>query len=183
MSFDACKKTYSARHFSGERSLNDIRWIILHSTEGTTARGAAAWFANEASQGSAHLCVDEVECYRTLTDNKIPWAAPGANTQGLHLEIAGFAAWSRTAWLTPKNRKKLKRAAFKTAQWCVDHNIPIEFRDANDLKKNLRGITTHYQVSQAFRLSHHWDPGPHFPLRWFLKKVKRYRQEIAQRRR
>lgn len=182
MTFETCKKTYTAAHTSGVRSLNAIRWIVIHSTEGNTAQGAASWFANEASQGSAHLCVDEKECYRTLTDDKIAWAAPGANTEGLHIEIAGFAAWSRTAWLTPKNRKKLKRAAFKCAQWSIEHSIPIEFRDAADLKKELRGITTHHQVSQAFRLSHHWDPGPHYPMRWFLKKVRRYKKEIQQRR-
>ena len=40
---------YVAAHSSGDRPTSQIRYVVVHSTEGDTAQGAAAWFANPAS--------------------------------------------------------------------------------------------------------------------------------------
>src|SRR5215510_4526618 len=101
-----CSTKYRAFHHSGARPLSAIKWIVMHSTEGDTALGAAAWFANPASGGSAHLCVDDRYCFRTLPDGIIPWAAPGANTQGFHIEQAGYARWTSLIW-SSKHRATL----------------------------------------------------------------------------
>ena len=47
-----CDTTYTAKHHSGKRPLASIKWIVMHSTEGDTALGAAVWFANPRSAGS-----------------------------------------------------------------------------------------------------------------------------------
>src|SRR4029453_1456329 len=60
------REFYKAAHSSGTRRLSEIIWIVLHDEEAATARSAAAWFQNPRSGGSAHLCVDDNECYRCL---------------------------------------------------------------------------------------------------------------------
>src|SRR5580765_5876462 len=123
-----CDRTYHAVHSSGERSLNLVTMIVLHSEEAGTAKSAAMWFTNPDSQGSAHLCVDDNICYRTLGNDEIPWAAPGANTNGFHIEMPGFARWNQNAWILHRNT--LKRAAYKTALHCRLFGIPTKFLSA-----------------------------------------------------
>src|SRR3972149_4306473 len=81
-----------AVHDSGPRKASSIRLVVLHSAEGTTAAGVASFFAGSA-QASTQLAVDDRECWRMLPDLVIPWGAPGANSDGLHVEICGFAKW------------------------------------------------------------------------------------------
>ena len=90
----ACDRTYyKAVHHGGTRALSDILWIVLHDEESPTAKSAAAYFQTQASGGSAHLCVDDNECYRCLANEDIPWGAPGANTNGFHIEQAGMSSF------------------------------------------------------------------------------------------
>lgn len=173
-----CKREFKASRTSGRRFARDIKWIIMHDEEASTARSAAAWFAvtsppppeGRGPSGSAHLCVDDVECYRTLEDMEIPWGAPGANTNGLHIEQAGFAAWKKWQWI--KHKRELNRAADRAARWCVKYNIPPHFLKAADLKAGRRGISTHAEVTKAFGGTH-TDPGLFWPRRRFMRKVRR----------
>lgn len=179
----ACSREFSAAHTSGHRARSQVHLIVLHDEEAASARSAAAWFANPASAGSAHLCVDDKECYRTLGPLEIPWGAAsaiGANTGGFHIEQAGYARWSAVVWLSHLNT--LRRAAWKTAVWAKYFNIPLRFVDADALKVGARGITTHNEVSaasraldpaHAYRYSHS-DPGPFWPRRTFMLLVRRY---------
>lgn len=153
----------------------EVKWIVMHSEEASTARSAARWFADPDSNGSAHLCVDDKECYRTLPDDMIPWGAAGANTNGLHIEQAGFAAWKKWQWL--KHRRQLNRSAFKAARWCKRYRIPARFVKADDLRAGRAGITTHAEVSKAFG-GDHTDPGRGWPRRRFIRKVRRYLREM-----
>ena len=66
---------------SGRRDLSQIGLIVIHCTQSNSARSSAQWFENTRAQGSAHLVVDDVECYRTLDNEVIPWGAKGANTR------------------------------------------------------------------------------------------------------
>src|SRR4051812_20418039 len=111
-----CDPRYKAAHDSGPRKKADIKYVVIHCTEGDTAVGAASWFANEHSEGSANLVVDEEICYRCVPDLRIPWAAPPLNKAGLHIEIAGHVSWSRERWLN--SGLALQRAAYKTAHRC-----------------------------------------------------------------
>ncbi len=168
-----CDQTYTAVHTSGVRKPEDVRWIVLHSAEGDTAKGTAIYFTTQASGGSAHLCVDDDECYRTLRNIDIPWAAPGANTAGLHIEQAGHAAWTSAQWR--KHDMTLRRAAYKTALHCDFFGIPTTFRTHLGLRRNLPGITTHWEVTQAFSDGvGHTDPGKGWPRDLFMRYVREY---------
>ena len=173
----ACDRTYHASRTSGVRDTTIIRWIVLHDEEADTALSAAQWFANPrlpsqgGPSGSAHLCVDDTICYRTLRNEEIPWAAPGANMYGFHIEQAGFAKWSAVVW--KKHRLTLQRAAYKTALHCVVFDLPPVFLWADALKAGNKGITTHAECTKAFGGTHS-DPGPAWPRRLFMRYVNDY---------
>lgn len=169
---EACDDSYTAVHTSGARKPSDIKWVVIHSTEGDTAQGAAAWFENPLSGGSANLVVDDFHCYRTVPDLVVPWAAPPLNTQGFHIEIAGYARWSRQQWLVRPTR--LHRAAYKAALRCKRYGIPVRQVGWLGLKLGRQGICSHNAVSKAWHLSDHHDPGDGFPWREFIDWTRSY---------
>ena len=135
-----CRTGIAAAHHEGERSQRSIRFIVLHSTEGGTAKSVAEWFANPASGGSSNIVVDDFQCWRSLGDNLIPWGAPPLNTFGFHVEMCGYAAWSRARWLL--HYRTLQRSAYKAALRIKWYGIPIKIPTIEELKKD-------YEASMA----------------------------------
>jgi len=171
-----CSRRFHAVHSSGRRDPRTIRWIVMHDEENASAAAAAAWFANPHSRGSAHLCVDDRECYRTLGNAQIPWGAPGANRFGFHIEQAGFARWSSAIWKS--HLLTLRRGAYKAALHCHAFGIPPQFVSARGLRLGVKGITTHAECTKAFG-GDHTDPGLFWPRRLFMSYVRRYYGELA----
>ena len=180
-----CNRSFHAVHHGGKR--RSVKWIVLHDEEGSTAQGAAEWFANTDSAGSAHLCVDDTICFRCLENDTIPYGAASAfmaNTYGIHIEQAGFARWSLVVW--ESHRDTLKRAAYKTALHAVEFNVPPVFVTAAHLP-DASGITTHAEVSKASRRIDpanagrydHSDPGPFWPRRRFMTYVREFYAELT----
>jgi hypothetical protein len=167
----ACSRKYRAVRTSGTRNPATIRLIVLHDEESATAESAAQWFANPKAQGSAHLCVDDLVCFRTLNNEDIPWAAQGANERGFHIEQAGFARWSAVVWRS--HLRTVQRAAYKTALHCHAFTIPPLFVNADALALGHSGITTHAECTKAWG-GDHTDPGPFWPRRLFMYYVRRY---------
>lgn len=179
-----CSTAYRAKRTSGTRRLSAIELGVVHCTQGATARGAASWFANPASKGSAHVAVDGRECYRTLPPSAIPWGAPGVNGNGWHLELAAYAQWSRAEWLS--HPVLLQRGAYKLAANGRGH-FPMRFLTDRELADVLRrkpgrrhGIVSHRQVSRVFG-GDHTDPGAHFPWDVFMAHARRFERELARR--
>jgi hypothetical protein len=155
------------------RSMSAVHLIVLHSTQGTSAKQAAEWFATtlpdvdeEHQPGSAQIVVDDVSCYRTLPDNVVPYGAPGGNLNGLHIEMAGFAAWNRSQWLV--HEETIRKAAGQALAWSRAYGIPLRFVDAAGLRRGDAGVTTHLELTHAFRPGGHVDPGVGFPLDVFF---------------
>lgn len=180
------REFFPALHQSGERSLSDIYWIVLHDEEAPTARSAAAYFTMKSSGGSAHLCIDDKECYRCLANDAIPWGAASvfaANTHGFHIEQGGYAKWSAVLW--KKHLNTLRRGAYKTAVHCRLFGIPVQFVAAAQLP-HTHGITTHAEITRASKRldpAHAWkydhtDPGPFWPRRLFMRLVRSYYAEL-----
>jgi N-acetylmuramoyl-L-alanine amidase len=173
-----CKRDFTAIHTSGTRSLAQIRLIVIHSSEGDTARGGASWFTDARSGGSAHLVVDDHECYRTLANEVVPWGAPGANTNGFHIEHAGWAhKWDRATWLA--HEQTLRRGAFKAALHANRFGIPIRWLSVDDLRHGRSGFVTHATVTEFHPTpEHHTDPGDNFPHDHYLELVKEFAAEL-----
>ena len=174
--YRASCKLKRAKNDSGPRKASSIRLVVIHSAEGSSAAGVASFFAGSA-QASTQLAADDKECYRMLPDLVIPWGAPGANSDGLHIEICGFAKWDRAQWRG--HEPMLRRSAFKIAKWCWLYDIPARWLSDKQLANGTaRGLTTHVQVAKVFKKSTHWDPGPGFPKDLFLEWVQDYLAEI-----
>lgn len=155
-----------------------IDLLVIHSMEmeekGSTAEDCARWFQNPAAQVSAHYCIDNNSIVQCVTEMDVAWAAPGANHDGIQLEHAGRARQTRAEWLDPYGKLMLDRSAKLAADICKRHKIPVTFLSASGLVAQRRGITTHKNVSDAFKRGSHWDPGSGFPMDWYLALVKKY---------
>lgn len=170
-----CSTEFHAVHKSETRADSQISLIIIHCTQSNSARSSAQWFANPASAGSAHLVVDDIQCYRTLSNEEIPWGAPGTNKNGFHIEHTGFAEWTSQQWMGHEDT--LRRGAFKAALHAKKFSIPVKVLSAADLRHGRKGFATHATVTQAFGGSH-TDPGAHFPLDHYMDLVQGFADDI-----
>ena len=153
-----------------------ITVIVIHTMEIAEHDGAAeacaGWFANPASEVSAHYCVDAETTIQSVREDDIAWHARGGNANSIGIELAGFAGQGSRGWADDYSRAVLERAARLTAEVCARHTIPIRRLRAAGLTAARRGSTGHADVSAAFRKSDHWDPGPDFPWGRFLGLVR-----------
>ena len=178
-----CSHEFHARQSSGIRSLSQISLVVLHVAESSNARNVARDFSTTTREASAHLVVGQSSCYRCLKDMEIPEAAIGANLIGIHIEHAGFAAWSRAEWL--KHDMTLRRGAYKAAHICHRYQLGTRFLTATDLiNGHHRGITTHHEVNLwQIHLDtpgdhSHTCPGVTFPLDRYASHIARYHRQI-----
>lgn len=167
-----------ARNYTRGRS-NAIDLLVIHTMEApekpTTAESVANWFAGaNAPQASAHYCIDNNSIVQSVHDEDTAWHAPGANHNGLGFEHAGFAAQAPKDWQDAYSQQMLDLSAQLVAQKCEEHHIPVVWLRVADLLAGRRGITSHAQVSDAFKLSDHHDPGVNFPIEEYLALVKKH---------
>jgi hypothetical protein len=173
-----------------------ISRVVIHSTVSACKPGGAesiaAYFRSEAAGGSAHYVVDPAEIVQVVYDGVIAeHAPPNAHSIGIEMcdtpgpvpgDTRGSAAWksARNAWrwTRPEQKAMLDRTAELTARLCLAFEVPIRFVTARGLSAGQHGITTHAEVSAAFKQSTHWDPG-FWPRRRFVRLVKRHAKRIT----
>jgi hypothetical protein len=183
------RRDYDALRNSGPRDLGLIRHIVLHDIESTNKTGAAegtgVWFEDRRVKASTNYGVDNnsIQAYFDRVLGTIPWGAPGANVDGVHIEMMGVARWDEEQWF--KNAKPtMDRTAWLIARIVAklkQYDVPIPIRRLTDeeLRGNKRGITTHRQVSRVYRGTH-TDPGHGFPYNWLLVRAVYYHKHPAQ---
>lgn len=168
-----------ARNYTkGPRTKGAIGLIVVHDMEAPerldTAEACAAYFANQPPAyrdargnlvgSSAHYCLDADSAVQSVHVEDIAWAAPGANHNGVHLELAGYARQTREEWLDPYGIALLRRAAELIVDLATELAIPLVWLEADEVAAGLRGITTHRACTEAFRIiGGHTDPGAGFP--------------------
>jgi hypothetical protein len=143
----------------------------MHDTEGGTAESVARYFATDAATGSAHLVVDENACYRTLPNDVIPWAAPGANAAGFHIEQVGYAKWSPRLDEPPSDVEPGGVQGGVSLRSC-SASRPSGL-SADGLRRGGKGVTTHAECTKAFGGTH-TDPGRLWPRTFFMGRVRSY---------
>lgn len=165
------------KHGSGKPGIS-IDHIVLHTMEVPCTFGRAGWCAQWMAnfgplepKKSAHYYLDPATVIQGVADHQIAYAAPGANHNGIQLEHAGFANFTTSQWLRDEPRNMLELSVQLTARLCRQWDIPALAVSAEELARNVRGITTHDAVSKAFKRSDHHDPGAGFPLAWYVAAV------------
>lgn len=173
----------------GDKGNKPIDLVVIHSgvvkCERGGARKLARYFKQTTRAASAHYCVDPGEVIQGLFDSYVGYAAP-PNRHKLHVEMCdnpgpipagglfGKLAHKLRAtwrWRNPEQRLMLRRTARLTAQLCAAYGMPPRFRSPRALRAGARGVTTHDNVSKAFRQSTHWDPG-FWPQLTFMRWVR-----------
>lgn len=157
--------------------IKPIRLIVLHTAETPCEDGRAVEIANYLArptvQASAHYCVDPSETVQGVQEGDTAWAAPGGNADGIQIEQAGYAG--STDWgSAPAQKMIYEQLVPLVAGICQRHNIPVVALDTAAVAAGAAGITAHVCVSEAFRLSDHWDCGPHYPLNDVVAAVNTY---------
>lgn len=155
--------------------------IVLHCMEYPEKPDSAEWCARyfaglegRAPRASAHACVDSDSIVQCVPWDQIAWHAPGANTTGIGIEHAGYGKQSLADWMDAYSQSMLDLSAWLAAELCTKFQIPIDFVDASELLAGAAGITTHAEVTRAWRRSTHTDPGIGFPIGDYLRFVRKY---------
>jgi hypothetical protein len=173
-------------HGRSPRAVLDV--IVLHCMEAdessTTAEACSRYFATLPPERefwkSAHYCIDSDSVVQCVPDHLVAYGAPGCNARGLHLELAGYARQSRAEWLDDFGQRMLWLGAQLVARKARENRIPLTFLRASDLLRPGGGITTHCECSragllpggEAFKGHGHTDPGPGFPMDYFVDQVE-----------
>lgn len=164
--------TILARWFTAVGPSRPKNKIVLHSMQAPnkpdTAEGVGQFFSRlpPGSKASAHVGADVNSRVRYVSDDDVAYAAPGANHDGLHIELAGYAEYDAGRWTQPDMMAMLQQASAQMREWSQRYDIPLRFLRAGELARdpNIKGVTTHNEVRLAYRLTNHWDPGPGFPI-------------------
>lgn len=173
---------YHAVHHSGIRRLSAIDWFVLHDMENISydkaAENVGHWFEMQASGGSSHYGIDNNSIQRYLALNVIAWGAPGANTNGVHFEQMGRAAWVRETWLQ-RAKPTLDQTAWLLARvkrYLEERKVAIPLRHLTDaeIRAHKHGIVLHRDLTRALGIGSHTDPGTGYPLDYVIKRARHY---------
>ena len=152
-----------------------ISRIVLHSTVSPCKVGGAqeiaAYFRGSGAGGSAHYVVDPSEVVQVAYDSVIAWHAP-PNQHSLGIEMCDMPdAKSAVRWDDDSHRAMLQLVAHLVTELCLAYDVPVRFIGPIRLRLGRKGITTHANVSAAFKQSTHWDPGA-WPRHRFMRMVR-----------
>lgn len=152
-----------------------VRLVVMHATQSKERKGAAravaAWFADPAAKGSAHVTCDDAETIGSVRPQDTAAGAPGANEDGFHIEQVGYSEQGEPEWLDAYSEKVLKRAATAARQACEYFDVPRVWLSVQDVRDGKAGITDHNTITKATGRGSHWDPGPHWPRGRFMALV------------
>ncbi len=166
----------SRANYTVSAGTRHVDHVVIHTMETPERIGIAEsiarnWFGDPKARVSAHFCIDASTIVQGVRINDVAWAAPGVNSTGVQLELAGRAQQSRAEWMDPFSIGDLVNAACVAAAICKRFNIPVARPTVTELARGARGIVGHADASAAFKRSDHGDPGPSFPWREFLALV------------
>lgn len=156
--------------------ITPVEVIVIHDMEAPetdkTAEAVAANFHVTDRKASTHYNIDNNSIVGSVRLEDTAWAAPGANSNGIQLEHAGYASQRLVDWMDGYSLAELKLSAQLTAALCSKFILPMEFVDAKGLVARRKGITTHWEVTKAFKQSDHTDPGLYFPMDLYIAMVR-----------
>lgn len=172
------KTVIRAKNFTNaSRTTAAIKHIIIHTMESpegvTTAEDVSRWAAGPtAPRASWHYAVDSDSIVSCVEEEDVAWAAPGANHDGIQIELAGRAGQTPAQWRDAFSRAELVLASKLVADICRRRNIKPVHGSNEALRLDRRAVYGHVQASQVFKLSDHTDPGVGFPWEDFMKDVR-----------
>lgn len=166
-----------ARWDGGKRTGN-VDLIVMHTMETDQGPSVAEMIGKDFAarpadnKASSHVGVDSDSIVQYVPDSYVAYAAPGANSNGMQIELAGRAGMTRKQWLEPRALAVLVLGADVAAQYAHKYSIPLVQLTNAELRAGGRGFIGHVQASEVFKKSDHTDPGTGFPWDLFLAMVR-----------
>lgn len=162
---------------SANRGDDDIRRIILHTTEGGPERldfaeDVANFFAAPTTDVSAHYVTDVNSIVGCVDESDIAFHALGDNLHTIGIEMAGKASQTKEQWADAFSKGELEMTATLCADICKRRNIPVRFLSDRELREGKSGFASHDAVSRVFGDDIRDDPGANFPWNKFLADVE-----------
>lgn len=174
-------KLIPARWFTRGR-IKPVQLLVIHSAEtpemDNTAENVARYFATTETKASAHFTVDRNSVVQSVQLSDTAWHCKNANANGIGIEHAGRAKQTEAEWLDSYGIAMLDLSAKLCAELCDEYDIPptlAEFAGPNDPRVVKAGFTGHRDVPNH---GSHWDPGPGFPMAYYLGRVTAFLQVI-----
>lgn len=185
----------AGRGMYAEGRLRSPRLAVIHATVTGMgpphAKGVAGFFASSRpdAPSSAHRTVDGGNrIYRSVHDDDTAYAAPGANADGLHVELCFTPTHSkadgRRIWDASRDRAAeiaaatLEQAAETVAEWCHKFDLPARWLTVAEVRAGKAGVCDHWTCTQALGGTH-WDVGAGFPVRRFMRAVQAHLEAIT----
>lgn len=167
------QKFIQARVYRKTPAGRAIQAIVIHSAEtperAGTALALAKWASSASCKASWHYAVDAAEVVQSVLEQDVAWHCKSFSTKSVGIELCGRASQTREQWLDAESMLILQRAAFLVRDIAERNGMPLQFVDAAGLLRGDRGITTHFEVSCAFKDTDHIDPGKNFPMDELLR--------------
>jgi hypothetical protein len=168
-----------------------ITVIVIHDMEAPEGPRTAENVANYGKdpkdkngnpvKASWNYAVDCDSIVQSVKDEDIAWHAPGANSNGIGIEHAGYARQTREEWLDEYSTATLQLSAILVADLCSKYGIPAVHLTVDELKAGKPGICGHKDVTDAFCGGvGHSDPGPSFPWDIYLGMVSAALDALAE---
>lgn len=147
---------------------------VWHDTESHDAAGLrdleaiVNYWVSQGDGLGAHIIIDkDGNSAYCAKPTQTTWAVAHHNTNGVHIELVGFAKFAPNAWFL--RLKQLNKLARWMAWLNLEYGIPLHEG------VNL-GWAGHADHSKVYGGSH-WDPGTGFPRKWVLRRAKQYREK------
>lgn len=145
------------------------RMVVVHCTESPAGPGRAMSNARYVMSKnlSVHYFVDNHEIVNGLDEALIGYGAGDVNRTAIHIEICGYARWTRAEWIANAG-PAIKLAGQLLADIHARRNIAARWLTDSEVLACYRhdvgtGWTTHGQCSRLGIGTTHTDPGPNFP--------------------
>lgn len=170
---------YEAAHYSNYSSANraagDMRWIVLHTIEGSASNGIN-WFRNPDANVSSHFVVDEDGTITQMVDlADVAWTQGNSqyNDTGISIEMSGYAN------STDFTEAKYDAVAQLCAWLCETYDIPAQ-HPTDDIAPcsaddGQGGLIGHDQVPSQYDCDQvtggKVDPGSTWDWNYLLQKM------------
>lgn len=152
-----------------------VHRLVIHGTVTPCAPGwaekVARMFRTTTRPASCHYVIDPDTEVQVVWDSVIAYHAP-PNSHSLGFELCDTVTGPASRWRDRNHRAMLRRAAPLVAQAALAYDVPIRRVGGRKLRAGARGICGHSDVRDAWGQTTHWDPGPSFPWRTFMRLVR-----------
>lgn len=154
-------RTVLARSGLIGRGQSSVTRIVIHGTSSPCKAGGAAanarWFQQPGARGSAHRVVDPVEIIECVPPTRVAFHAP-PNQGSIGWELCDPNAGDPRRWHDANHTAMLDRAAPGIRADAERWGVPLVWLSPAELLAGRHGITSHHNVTLAWRQSTHTDP-------------------------